>query len=155
MELDELKMEYGEFEKKYKLPGFKELNEYFEIDKIDKENDSMLRVVRKVMMEKVVNALQFLDSLINPVNAPRIYHNYVKVMSVEDKKVIDEIYDVLGEVSLKSLGLEMDYDEKAEAELIKETFKKWEKIKGPMKKIIGKMVRPEGDGVKKDRSYFG
>ena len=56
MELNDLRNDYSKLEVKHILPSFKELNESFEIDKIDKESDALLRVVRKVMMEKIVNS---------------------------------------------------------------------------------------------------
>jgi hypothetical protein len=124
-ELKDFRKKYEGFAGKYSLPGFSELNGDFEIDKIDKESEYFLRVIRKVMMEKVVNSLNFLDMLMNPVNAPRIYHGYIKGMSVEDRKVIDELYVSLGELSVISLGMEISYDEKEEAKLIKDIFKSW------------------------------
>ena len=89
MDLKELKKHYEILSKKYKLPSFKELNEDFDIEKIDKESDILLKVVRKVMMEKIVNSLGFIEMLLNPMNSPRMYHAYLNSMSVEDKKAID------------------------------------------------------------------
>ena len=72
MELKDLKKEYSDLAEKYKLPSFKELNENFEIEKIDKDTEILLRDVRKVMMEKIVNSLGFLEMFLNPMNAPRM-----------------------------------------------------------------------------------
>ena len=63
-DLKDFRKMYEGFEKKYDLPKFTELNGDFEIDKIDKESQYFLRVIRKVMMEKVVNSLNFLEMLI-------------------------------------------------------------------------------------------
>src|SRR3989344_4566905 len=103
MELNELKKQYSELAKKYKLPDFKAINEDFEIDKIDKETDCLLRLIRKVMMEKIVNSVSFLEILINPVNAPKIYINHIKNLNSEDRKVVDDIYSSLSELSVLSL----------------------------------------------------
>ncbi len=122
MELDELKKEYGRLGKKYSLPEFGEVNEAFEIEKIDRDSDSLMRVVRKVMMEKVVSSLGFVEMLLNPMNAPRMYIAYINSMSVDDKKSIEKIYSDLARVSVDALNCEIDYSEKAEAEVVKDIF---------------------------------
>jgi hypothetical protein len=155
MELEDLKEEYAKFEKKYKLPKFDELNLDFEIDKIDRETDFLLRVFRKVMMEKVVNSLQFLDMLLNPGNAPRIYYSYIKSMEEKDREIINKLYGKLGQLSLDSLYLEIDNTEEQEAELIKEIFKVWKEIGDDFKKILGNVKKPQGNGMKKEKNYFG
>ena len=80
MELKELKNDFISVSKGYKLPSFEKLNEDFEVDKIDRKTDCLLRLIRKVMMEKVMNSLSFLDLLLNPVNAPRIYLSFMLVL---------------------------------------------------------------------------
>mgnify|MGYP001564619655 CR=1 FL=1 len=152
--LTEFKKQYNEFMKKYNLPSFKELNENFEIDKIDRETECILRIVRKVMMEKIVNSLGFLEMLINPMNAPRIYLSYIKSITNEDKQSIEKIYTDLGEVSLFSLDLEIDYSEKKEAELIKRVFNVWNSLKPEFRRIMENMKKP-GIIEKKEKSYFG
>jgi len=72
MDLEQLKKDYSAYEKKYKLPSFKELNESFEIEKIERQSDILLRIVRVIMMEKVIATQRFVESLLNPANAPRI-----------------------------------------------------------------------------------
>ena len=153
-ELAELKKKYNEHEKKFNIPSFEKLNEDFEIDKIDKESECFLRVVRKVMMEKIVNSLNFLDMLSNPVNAPRIYYSFLKGMGSEDKKAIDEIYIKLGQLSIESLALEIEYDEKKEAEMIKRSFNDWNSAKPKFKKLMEHIKKPNGE-IKKERSYYG
>lgn len=156
MNLIDLKKQYDSASKKYKLPSFEELNSNFEIDKIDKETDNLLKNIRKVMMDKVVNSLQFLDMLSNPVNAPRVYQQYLRSMSLEDKKEIDKIYDVLGILSLGSLDLEIDPSEIKEAELIKKILISWNSVKPSFRRILDNMKHPSVNGnSKKEKSYFG
>ncbi len=155
MELKDFKKQYEQLARKYKLPSFQELNEDFEIDKIDKEIECHLRIIRKVMMEKIVNSLSFLELLTNPVNAPRIYLAYIRTMSVEDKKVIDELYSTLGKLSLQSLDLEIDYSEKKEAEMVKMIYETWNSLKPRFRKILANVKNPNNISVKKERTYFG
>ena len=156
MEVEEIKKEYGKFEKKFKLPSFSVLNDNFEVGKIENDGGSLLRAVRKTMVEKVVNSMSFLDMLLNPLQAPRMYHVFIRAMSIEDKKTIDKIYGMLAEISVASLEREIDYDEKAEAELIIKINQAWEKAKPDFRNLIKNIQKPNNNFVKKDRgSYFG
>ena|SRR3989338_6628828 len=155
MDLQNIKDEYSKLAKKYNLTSFQLLNEDFEIDKIDKQTDCLLRLIRKVMMEKIVNSLGFLEFLLNPINAPRIYLGYARTMSQEDKKEVEKIYSVLGELSISSLTLEIDYSEKGEAELIKKIYNLWNSVKPGFRKILKNMNMPLNNVVKKEKSYFG
>ena len=154
LSLKELKEIYSALEKKYSLPSFEELNENFEIDKIDREREHILRAVRKSMMDKIVNFTGFFEMLLNPVNAPRLYAPFISSMSAEDKKLIDSVYDKLGDLSLESFELEVDYSEEKEGEMIKKVSKTWNSLKSDLKKIFGHVKKPESLG-KKERGYFG
>ncbi len=155
MELSKLKKEYGKLKEKYKLPDFKEINMDFEIDKLDKEMDNVLKAIRKIMMEKIVNSMSFLEMLLNPVNAPRMYQPFIRTMIVDDKKAIDDIYSSLADLSLISLDLEIESSEKGEAELINLTFSKWGELKPKFGQILKSIKQPRDANVKKERSYFG
>jgi hypothetical protein len=155
MELKELKSQYLILQKSYKLPSFKDLNENFEIDKIDKDTDYLLRAIRKLIMEKIVNSISFFDMLLNPSSVPRMYLPYVRSMSNADRKIIEEIYDKLSQISFSSLDLEIIYSEKGEANLIKLANDLWNNIKPDFSKILINIKRPSVVNIKKDKSYFG
>ncbi len=155
MELKELKSEYEKLAKKYGLPSFEEIVLDFEIDKLEKDTEFLLRAIRKLMMEKIVNSINFLEMLLNPVNTPRMYLPFIRMMDIEDKKMIDNIYSVLAELTLVSLDLEIDSNDKAEAELIKKVFDKWKELKPSFRAIINNIKKPKNFVNKKERSYFG
>lgn len=155
MNLSDFKKAYEPLKKKYDLPSFAELNENFEIEKARKGQETLLRTVRKMMMEKIVNSLGFMETLINPINAPRIYLIYIKSMSAEDKKEVENIYSVLSDLVVGSLNLEIDYSEKGEAEMIKKIFKDWGSIKPSFRNIIRNMQKPASATASKEKSYFG
>lgn len=156
MELKEIKKIYMELAKKYKIPSFEDLNYDFEIDKLEKDTDHILRVIRKLMMEKIVNSINFLEMLLNPVNTPRMYLPYIRMMSLDDKKTMDKLYSELSDLTLLSLDLEIDSNEKSEAELIKKIFEKWNFLKPDFSKILVNMKQPKNfSSNKKERSYFG
>lgn len=154
MNLAELKKNYAVLEKKHKLPSFSSLNEDFEIEKVRRGEETLARTIRKTMMEKVVNSLGFVESLLNPMNAPRMYFAYIKSITSEDKKQIDDLYSSLSEVVLASLNLEIDYSEKKEADMINQIFKTWTSLKPEFRKIIGNMQKPISSPIK-EKSYFG
>ncbi len=156
MKLEILKNTYEKFVKKYDLPSYDELNSEFEIEKLDREIDKILRAFRKLIMEKIVNSMTFLEMLINPINSPRMYLPYISSMSIDDKKIIDSTYSELADLSLLSLDLEIDSNEKGEADLIKKVYDKWVSLKPRFRKILENMKKPRDfNNNKKDRSYFG
>jgi len=155
IDIHHLRKAYAKLAGKYDLPGFDELNEGFEIAKIDRDVGTLLRAVRKTMMEKIVNSLSFVEMLLNPVGLPRMYMAYVKVMSVDDKKKLDGIYSELSTLSLLSLEREIEYSEKGEAELINKVCKVWNSVNGDFVRLLGKIRKPRAESVKKERSYFG
>lgn len=154
MDLKELKKQYGDLAKKHNLPSFTELNENFEIEKIRKGEETLLRTIRKTMMEKIVNSMNFLEFLLNPINAPRAYLLYIKSMTSDDKKSIDKMYGQLSEIMLGALKLEIEYSENGEAKMIKEVDKIWNSIKPGFKKLIEDIQKPAASATK-ERSYFG
>lgn len=155
MKVNELKEIYGDLAKKYKLPTFKEINEDFEIYKAGKDRDCILRSVRKVMMDKIVNAMSFSEMLLNGVNVPRMYLPYLRAASLEDRKSMERIYSILSELSILSLQLELTYSENGEADLIKKVSSSWKSIRPEFKRIMESVHKPNIDTPKKERSYFG
>ena len=154
MKLNELKAKYAELAKKYKLPAFQELNEEFEIEVIRKETDMLLKAVRKVMMNKTANALNFMELLLNPANAPRFYMGFIKAMGTEGQKYAEKVYSELGDAVADALPLEIDYSEKSEAEMIIKVNDKWTKIKPDFRKVIEHMTSKKVQNSR-ERSYYG
>ncbi|MEK6800296.1 MAG: hypothetical protein AABY05_00015 [Nanoarchaeota archaeon] len=155
MDLKDMKKEYEVLAKKYSLPSFKQINEDFEIEKLERESETLLRSIRKVMMEKIVNSLGFLEMLMNPMNAPRMYINFVNNVSQEDKKRMDKMYSDLGDISVLALSREIDYDERGEAVLVKKISDAWFSLKKDFREILNKIGQPNNNTVKRERSYFG
>lgn len=156
MELKDLKKAYRESAKKYKLPEFKEINECFEIDRIDRDTDVILRDVRKVMMDKIVGYKRFLEMMIAPASASPTFLMFIKEVTKEDQSQIESVFKKLTELELDSLDLEIDFSEKAEAEMIKKIYEAWSDLKLGLKKISVMMRRNWMSASKKnDRAYFG
>ena len=154
MEKEELKKKYVALAGKYDLPDYAEINQAFEIEKIDTDSDILLKVIRKIVVEKIVHSLSFVEMLLNPINTSQMYYSYIKSMDEEDKKFLDETYKSFFEISTDSLLREIDYSEKGEAEIIKKVCKAWNERKKGFKRVLSNINNPKV-GEKKERSYFG
>jgi len=154
MKVEELKKEYEKLSKKYELPDFKELNETFfiEIEKI--KEGLILFQIRRIMLDRINNWVIWLERFLNPVNLPRMYWAYVKSIDEIEKKEIERCYSVLCEIIKDCLSLEIQYNEKGEAEQIKRILNEWNSLKEPLRKMIKKIKNPPGE-LKKEKNYFG
>ena len=156
MELKELKSEYDKLVVKYKLPSFKELNEAFEIDRIERDTDCVLREVRKIMMDKIIGYVRFMEMMINPSQAPPMFMLFLKNVDGDERKTIEKVYKSFVELELHSLKLEIDYSEDEEAKAIKNILNIWNNTKGDLRASIGIMEKNwNSASVKKEKGYFG
>jgi hypothetical protein len=154
--LNDIKKRYGPLKKKYKMPEFNKLNEEFEIEKIQEhETDFLLREIRKDVGEKVGAFLRFLETILNPVVAPVFVLNSLKNLSSHDKELIKKNYEMLVELEIKAIGLDVEYNEKKEAEFIKEAFKKWQDAKPEIKEIVHSLGKAQFTTDSKSKSYLG
>ena len=127
--LAKLKKDYKKLQEKYKLPSFEELNEDFGIEKATEETDILIREVRKQISEKTFSYLRFVETLINPVNAPMSIFTITKSLGIEEKNKLTEIYKKLVKSEVQMVSVDIDFSEKKEAEFIKEAYKIWKEIK--------------------------
>ncbi len=156
-ELEKLKKQYAVLQKKYKLPGFSELNVDFEIEKLqDKETEHLLRGVRRTMIEKIANVVRFLEVLINPSETPTPMFVFamMKNISSETKKAILNLYKELSSIEVSALALDISHDEKEEAQFINEVFKLWSSHKPELKEIT-KKLSIMGKKERSERGYLG
>ncbi len=154
-ELNHFREQYETLAKHYSLPAFNAVNNDFELEKISQESATMLRVVRKTMMEKIFNILNFLEMLLNPVNASRMYLPFIKVMTSADRKDIEKLYGIFGKLTLRALPLEVNYSEKQEAIMIKDIYGIWKDAKESLADLMERIATPIDGFAKKERSYYG
>ncbi len=155
--LKNLKKDYEKIQKKHSLPSFKEMNEDFFIEKLSEtETELLLREVRKMIGDKMMGYVRFIESLLNPMNAPMFVHLIVKLLSQEEKKKLSEIHKELIKKEVQYITLDLNYNEKNEAKFIKESFKLWQDLKGDFMKIIERVNENwESKIESNDRGYFG
>jgi hypothetical protein len=152
--LKQLTEQYPLLQTKYGLLSLSDLNRDFELDKIDVETEFLARTIRKCMMDKMVNSLNFLDMLLNPQQAPRIYLPFLQTMSVQDKQVIEQLYGAFGQISLDCLSLELRYVEEQEAKMILRIAQCWNEQKSAFLELMERIAHP-APLQKREKSYAG
>ena len=154
--LEKLKKEYEKLRKKYKLPSFQQLNEEFEIEKFqEKQTDFLLRNIRRTMTDKVAAFLHFFEMFLNPSAAPIFVLAVLKKLTAKDKGVIEGIYNQLVSLELRSLALDMAYDEKKECEFIKKSVKIWQELKPSLQEFSDLLIRIQPKQKEGRKNYFG
>ncbi|MEM4703012.1 MAG: hypothetical protein QXP53_00815 [Candidatus Pacearchaeota archaeon] len=155
--LSEIRKKYKKLESKYKLPSFSDLNEEFEIEKVqERETEFLLREIRRAMSDKVIAFLRFLELFLNPVTAPLFVLVALKNMSIQDKEKMESLYQELVRVEIKSIILDIEYSEAEEAKFIKEIYAKWKEVKKELGEICKEIEKVhEKSSEKKSKSYFG
>ncbi|MFH1711150.1 MAG: hypothetical protein ABH840_02455 [Nanoarchaeota archaeon] len=155
--LENLKRDYGKLAMKYKLPDYKILNEEFDVEPLaERETETLLREIRKIIMDKIIAYLRFTEMLINPSNAPMFFFAILKGINSDDKKLLEEVYAKLGRLEVGVIVVDNDYSEQGEADFIKHVFSEWADIKKNMR-IVAKALQSGWDKKreKRDKSYLG
>lgn len=155
--LEDLKKNYKKIQEKHNLPIFEKLNEDFSIEKISEyETDILIREVRKFIAEKFSNYLRFVETILNPVNAPPFIFSVITSINQDDKKILAEIYKKLAKNEVLSIEVDINFSEKIEAEYIKRAYDMWQEIKKDLMKIIEAVKRNWDNKFEaNNKSYFG
>jgi len=155
--LEELKKNYEKLRQKHNLPNFKEMNEEFEIEKLqDTETETLSRGIRRVIIEKNTAYLRFVEIFLNPSQAPMFFLALIKSLETNDRKLLENLYLKLGKFEIESLALDTFYDEKKDADFIKRFFNEWKEVKVEIEKVM-KAIRIswEKKSERKEKGYLG
>ena len=154
--IHELKQAYEKFAEKYSLPDFSDMNRVFDIEEID-DGEFLLRKIRRTISEKIAGYLRFVEIVLNPANAPMFFFKLVKKLDVSDRVVLTEIYEELGMFEIEAVKLDLDYDEKIEAEFIKKCYNVFcSDVKNKLFGIIKKLENCSSNkSHETEGSYFG
>jgi len=148
--------EYESLREKYNLPLFDKLSEDFDIERISEHKTSfLLREIRKTIVEKIVGYLHLCENLINPSGPSMLIFSIIRNLKKEDKEMIRETYKELSLVQIKVMKIDVAYSEKNEADFIKETFEKWQKLKPKLSGLIERFDDSlESEDLKRTNGYF-
>lgn len=156
-ELESLKLRYKELQDKYDLPNFEEFNREFYIEKIaETETEILTREIRRFIADKIFNYIRFVETLLNPVNAPMFIFSVIKSLTEDDKKKLSEIYDKLSEIDIELIKLDIDTSEKKDVEFLRKAYDSWQIIKRELIEIL-KKLKSEKNKKENETSgkYFG
>ena len=156
-DLDEVKIQYKELQEKYNLPNFDLLNQEFSIEKIAETRTELLtKEIRRYIADKIFNYLRFIETLLNPANAPMFIFSVIKSLTSEDKKRLTDIYGKLSEIDLELIKLDLESSEEKDVEFIKQVYNSWQEIKRNLIPIVGKLKNiKDNNEEKSDTRYFG
>ena len=137
----EVKPEYEKLVKKYGLPRYDSLNSEFELLYINEiaEVSYVLRFVRRRINDKIAWACNMIQSLLQPNPGSLINLQESNFLNGDDKKKMSTILKDLMQHERTSLLLDLDNNEKADAEYIKTSFNKWLKVKPELISITKKL----------------
>ncbi|MFH1592155.1 MAG: hypothetical protein ABIB47_02185 [Candidatus Woesearchaeota archaeon] len=135
--LKDLKKEYKKLQDKYNLPSFEQLNQDFHIEKVaEVETEILIREIRKFIADKLANYLRFIETLLNPMNAPMFVFSVMKSISVDDKGKLTKSYKRLAKNEVKLIKIDLEFSEEKEAEFVKESYRIWQEIKKDLSEIV-------------------
>jgi hypothetical protein len=153
---DELKQDYEKLREKHNLPSFQEMNEDFEIEKLDYKTEFLLREIRRAIMEKCSAYVRFIEGFLNPANCPIFVMALIKGINISEKKDFEQIYLKLAKYEIESVLLDNIYNEKNEAEFVLRVLDDWKETKVKFDEIMkGMLDGLEVKGEKGEKGYLG
>lgn len=156
MEVKDFKKEFLELQKKYTLPSFEDLDKLFDISLIDTFSSSLIRDIRKKIIDKVVGYVRLAELMLNPSQASPVFMVFLKEVNSEDKKLIDEIFKKFVPLEVEAFKLDVLFDESQEAKFIKDSYDVYDKISDVLLKTVCVMERNwNSSQIKEKKAYFG
>ena len=152
----DMKAEYSKLQQKHQLPSLDVLDREFSVGQLD-QTGFALRSVANKMQDRCDYVRKMLGDLIQPDNHIADMQEAESLGQAEKKKVF-EIFRKLSYYSKELVLQDLDYDEKACAELIKKLFAEWAAIKPDLVSVLSS-ARDTWNGSKVSRQdsagYFG
>lgn len=146
---------YEALKKKYNLPSFEILDNEFEISLIEDDFFS-LREIRRRVLEKIEFYIKILEDLLQTdIRVSTLYE--IKSFDDSEMEYVFKIYQKLMKIMRESALLNLNNDEKKNADFIINVFKEWNEIKKELSKILEKLKCSwEKEEDKKEiLGYFG
>lgn len=155
----EIKKEYEVLAKKYKLPSWKELDEEFELLYFTSliEISYISRFIRRRINDRISIFIHNLQGFLQPNPGSPISLEEANFLSEDEKKKVVVILRELMNLERKNNLLDLNFDEKKDAEFITDSVKMWFELKKDIFEIISKVKKGWESKVKEDskEEYFG
>ena len=131
------KKRYEPLRKKYKLPGFDEIDLEFEISSLE-STDFLLGEIRKKISEKVRDVCGLVEEVLQPdTNLASLYES--RIFDEHEKLRIFELYKKLMVANRKAAELYIRNDEKLDAAFIRDFSREWTEIKPELVDFVRKL----------------
>lgn len=157
-EKSDIKKEYEILSRKYKLPGFEELDNEFEVSSIEDINKKFLiRIVRRRINDKMTFFNRILESILQPNTGSFVHLHESKFFSDEEKQEILISFRKLMRLERESLGLDINPDAEKDAEFINKVFREFNEMKKRLRKVSSILEEAWSKEEEKvvSESYFG
>lgn len=154
--VNEIEKEYIKLYKKYKLPKFKELNEEFEISKLDNEEFLLGNILRNAE-EKLEFYGNLINDLLQPDTSSLSSMHEVRFFTDSEKNKIYNTFKKLMKAHRSIIGLVLEHDEKTQAKFLNDFFSEWLEIKKQLIAYISKMKDSwdKETSMEENLAYFG
>jgi hypothetical protein len=156
-DLENFRKKYNQIKDKYKLPDFERLAEEFDVERAsERESSFVIREVRRTINDKLSALLHLLETFVNPSQSSMFIFSMLKNIEETDKKLIKKLYEKISKFEIAVLKLDINYDEKSEADFIKQIFKEWPEMKKEITILLDKLDKNfDMSALETKRGYFG
>ncbi|MFH1592823.1 MAG: hypothetical protein ABIB47_05645 [Candidatus Woesearchaeota archaeon] len=155
----DLKSDYEKLSKKYDLPDYEELDNYFEFLYFQKliEIKFPLRFVRRRIFDKVNSYIGFLQNIISPNPQSLISLEESKFFTEEEKNEMIILLKDMMRLERKNLLMDLQSSEDEQAEFIKEAYAAWKGYKDKIYALSEKLKDTWSSETKAEKrsSIFG
>ncbi len=151
-----IKQAYEKIKKKYKLPGYDEVNNELEISTIESE-DFLLRQIRKKISERIESITDAFSFVLQPSADSLVDMHECRFFDDKDKKKMIDVYKKLMILSRQALEADIERDDKTDAEFINDFFKEWALLKKDALPFVKKMKTcwEKETEIEEKLEYFG
>lgn len=153
---EEIKKEYNNLSKKFKLPKFDKIDNEFEISTLDSPKFLIRNTLRRVS-EKLEFYIDVIGSLIHPDGSSIPNMNEIKYFSEDDKNKMSITFKKLMKINRTIMALLLVNDDKESAEFLAGFFTEWMEIKNNLVSYVTKMKESweKDTTMEEELGYFG
>ena len=151
-----IKQAYEKLQKKYKLPGYDEVNSELEISSTESE-DFLLRQIRRKIAERIEAITDAFSSVLQPSADSLVDMHECRFFDDKNKKKMIDVYKKLMIFSRRALEADIERDDKADADFINDFFKGWASLKNDALPFIKKLKTcwEKETEIEEKLEYFG
>ena len=147
--------EYESLKKSHKLPDFKELNEEFELNSIEKK-EFLIRNIRRRLNEKVIFFCRIIENLIYPSSQSPLSAYESNFFSDEKKQDLAKLHKKLMVFERQSMLLDTNPNSDGDAEYINKMHSEWDSFKKEITETVKEMKDSWHSELKdEEHVYFG